>query len=212
MAMSESAPRAAVALKELARKNEASSGTLRIMGLLLSSVSTCAPGRLDLRGRRERPDLRKVDIPPHRHYERWDATGLLFLVKPTSAGPSKGRSSCPRGPTRAKPVCSGLAAGRKGASTGCATRADAAGRLQYPKEGGSSGATCLALATQVSQRNADPTAVHKEETHEDGEAHVPAHRHDAGVRGRFGGCSNAGAGGAAAAPALRPPDHPRAGQ
>src|SRR5712691_3539257 len=48
MAMSESAPRAAVALKEPARKNEASSGTLRIMGLLLSSVSTGAPGRLDL--------------------------------------------------------------------------------------------------------------------------------------------------------------------
>src|SRR5712691_3636682 len=48
MAMSESAPRAVVALKEPARKNEASSGTLRIMGLLLSSVSTDAPGRLDL--------------------------------------------------------------------------------------------------------------------------------------------------------------------
>src|SRR2546427_418572 len=135
MAMSESAPRAAVALKELARKNEASSGTLRIMGLLLSSVSTCAPGRLDLRGRRERPDLRKVDIPPHRHYERWDATGLLLLVKPTSAGPSRGRSSCPRGPTRAKPVCSGLAAGRKGASTGCATRSGCCRAASVPEGG-----------------------------------------------------------------------------
>src|SRR2546428_5020656 len=47
MGMSESAPRAAVALKEPARKNAASIGTLRIMGLLLSSASTGAPGRLD---------------------------------------------------------------------------------------------------------------------------------------------------------------------
>src|SRR2546430_10105079 len=47
MATSESAPRAAVALKEPARKNAASIGTLRIMGLLLSSASTGAPGRLD---------------------------------------------------------------------------------------------------------------------------------------------------------------------
>src|SRR2546428_13476396 len=115
MAMSDSAPRAAVALKELARKNAASIGTLRIIGLLLSSASTGAPGRLDSRGQRGRPDLRKMDIPPYRHYERRDATGLLFLVKPTSAGPSRGRSSCPRGPTRAKPVCSRLAAGRQGA-------------------------------------------------------------------------------------------------
>src|SRR2546422_9966898 len=83
------------------------------------------------------------------------------------------------------------------------------GFSDYPKEGGASGATCPALTTQV--RNADPYYRHKEETHEDGEAHVPARRHDAGVRGRFGGCSNAGAGGAAAASALRPPDHPRAG-
>src|SRR2546425_10955327 len=45
MAMSESAPRAAVALKE--RKSAASIGTLRIIGLLLSSASTGAPGRLD---------------------------------------------------------------------------------------------------------------------------------------------------------------------
>src|SRR5438876_12459896 len=47
MATSESAPRAAVALKEPARKSAASIGTLRIMGLLLSSASTGAPGRLD---------------------------------------------------------------------------------------------------------------------------------------------------------------------
>src|SRR5713226_5953637 len=48
MAMSESAPRAAVALKEPARKNPACCVPLRIVGLLLSSVSTGAPGRLDL--------------------------------------------------------------------------------------------------------------------------------------------------------------------
>src|SRR5206468_2817317 len=41
-------------------------------------------------GQRGRPDLRKMDIPPYRHYERRDATGLLFLVKPASAGPSRG--------------------------------------------------------------------------------------------------------------------------
>src|SRR2546430_2406064 len=42
-----SPPRPAVALKEPARKSAASIGTLRIMGLLLSSASTGAPGRLD---------------------------------------------------------------------------------------------------------------------------------------------------------------------
>src|SRR3989475_11660539 len=47
MAMSACAPRAAVAVKDPARKSAASIGTLRIIGLLLSSASTGAPGRLD---------------------------------------------------------------------------------------------------------------------------------------------------------------------
>src|SRR5437773_1102785 len=62
-------------------------------------------------GQRGRPDLRKVDIPPYRHYERRDATGLLFLVKPASAGAqsresSHGASHCELSSAAVEPILS----------------------------------------------------------------------------------------------------------
>src|SRR5207245_977005 len=62
-------------------------------------------------GQRGRPDLRKMDIPPYRHYERRDATGLLFLVKPASAGAqsresSHGASHCELSSAAVEPILS----------------------------------------------------------------------------------------------------------
>src|SRR5207245_3783003 len=156
MATSESAPRAAVALKEPARKSAASIGTLRIMGLLLSSASTGAPGRLD-------SEVNEGDPI----FERWTSLHIvitrggapldcfffpiLFLRNVSRDFVTRGRARAPhvRVARHAQSLYApGLRPAAKAPRPGARRGADAAGRLQCPKEGGS--------ATQVSQRNADP--------------------------------------------------------
>src|SRR3989442_11286694 len=136
MAMSESAPRAAVALKEPARKNAASIGTLRIIGLLLSSASTGAPGRLD-------SEVNEGDPI----FERWTSLHIVitrggtpldcfFLLSPQEQVPVGGAPHVRVAPHAPSLYAPGLGPAPKGPRPGALRGAEAAGPLQGPDEAG----------------------------------------------------------------------------
>src|SRR2546425_10702256 len=147
MATSESAPRAAVALKEPARKSAASIGTLRIMGLLLSSASTGAPGRLDSevdegdplfeRRHTSTSSLREAG----RHWIAFSSELSSAAVEPILFLRDVSRDFVTRGRARAPDIrvarhaqslyAPGLRPAAKAHRPGARRGADAAGRLQW---------------------------------------------------------------------------------